>query len=342
MRYYEVRIIGEVYVELTSSKLYPRGLINLLFKWTFREGFSSTLFHLGIIGAILTAVILEFSRWINLGWSLTWTHGLFGLFVILGGIPALLRYLLNRYSRLVYGIMLFADFVLLCVVAFSGLMITLTTSGIIPPTPLPWPMIHVISAYIWLLVSFFGYGAVRHAFATLILRLKDMETENVSLLRSACARCGRCVEACVEFTGRAERDSPAFKTFKLIENYGLFGRKPLPKESINAIRKDLLTICTWCQMCTSVCPIAWNRTGLIRYFAFKVGYVANEYKTMLEQVYTTGLAQPLLESEIKKRLKLNLPELTTAPPNEYKAIMDETGFSRRVGLSGEGGRENVS
>ncbi|HDJ66178.1 MAG TPA: hypothetical protein ENF33_00475 [Nitrososphaeria archaeon] len=334
--------MSEVFAEITSSKLYPRGLIELLFRWTFRKGFSSTLFHLGMIGAILTAVLLEFSRWINLGWALTWTHGLFGLLVILGGIPALLKCLLDKYSRLVYGMMLFIDFILLCIVMFSGFMITLTTLGMIPPTPTPWPMIHVLSAYIWILVSLLGNGAIRHAFATLILRLKGMETENINLLKSACAKCGRCVEACVEFTGRAVEDSPAYKTFKLLENYGAFSKKPISNELIDAIRNDLLTICTWCQMCTSVCPIAWNRTGLIRYFAFKTGYVAKEYKTMLKQVYETGSAQPLLESEVKRRLKLKLPEIPAIPIKEYKVIMDETNFSRAAGLLNMEGEKDVS
>ncbi|MCD6125645.1 MAG: hypothetical protein J7J19_01395 [Thaumarchaeota archaeon] len=334
--------MSEVFAEITSFKFRPRGLLEVLFVWTFRGGFSSTLFHLGMIGGLLTAVLLEFSRWINLGWALTWTHGLFGVLMILGGIPALLRYLWRKYSRLVYGVMLYVDFILLCIVMFSGFMITLTTFGILPPAPTPWPMLHVVSSYIWLLVSLLGNGAVRHAFATLILRFKGMETENVSLLKSACAKCGRCVEACVEFTGRAERDSPAFKTFKLIENYGAFGKRPLPNELVDVIRNDLLTICTWCQMCTSVCPIAWNRTGLIRYFAFKNGYVAKEYETMLKQVYTTGSAQPLLESEVKRRSRLGLPEIATIPVKEYKVIMDETNFSKGVGLLNKGDEKDVS
>lgn len=150
------------------------------------------------------------------------------------------------------------------VIAITGILQALPVFGFIPvdsfaPYSLQWiASIHVTTIYLWIVVSLFLGGAVRHALATFLWRFTspDKRPAIFSTFSDACGRCGRCVEVCplYEATNGAETEAPVLKLRKYFRK---LATKSLSVAEIRSIAEQT-AVCTLCCLCVGVCPFSFN------------------------------------------------------------------------------------
>src|SRR5208337_4409200 len=149
---------------------------------------------------------------------ISWSHGVTGIFLIVGGVGFVLRYLRNASFRLACGRTFYVDFPFLLVIGVTGILQALAVFGLMPivgftSTSLQWVVsLHVTIIYIWLVASLFLGGSVRHGLATVVWTRTDPEKKHSLFLTfsDACGRCGRCVEFCAfhDLTGGGKVEAP--------------------------------------------------------------------------------------------------------------------------------------
>lgn len=156
-----------------TSKL--PGLVELLIKKTFAVAFFSTVFHIGMVVALMSGIILEilyqtglasaFGSW---GWLFTWFHGAFGLIAAIGFVGVLYRFNTNRFITPTTGKMFCVDATFIGVICASGAVLLLRMLDILPGLWGWETTLHLVSVIAWLLVSLFGGGLVAHALSSIV------------------------------------------------------------------------------------------------------------------------------------------------------------------------------
>jgi ferredoxin len=217
--------------------------------------------------SLITGILMEIMYFTGLsgvlqgwGWTVTWTHGLFGVATTVGFLGILTRFARNESFRLASGKMFYVDAVLLAVISISGLILLLEIFGILPAASGWWTTIHLTSVIGWLIISLFGGGLVAHAVATLVYRFTDRRSPAAfRAFNSACAGCGRCVEVCPLYeasNGRRE-EAPALKVrqyLKAFKNGASLG-------DLKAMVEDVY-VCALCGLCVGVCPYSFRHYDL--------------------------------------------------------------------------------
>jgi ferredoxin len=279
---------------LSSLQLKKPGLLELLFRRSLTVGPSDFLFHFGVWGSVITGLIMESAFLVNgvadyfagMGGLLSWVHGITGLFILAGGIGFIVRYIRNPFFRLAYGRVFFLDLAFLGALAAAGTMHALPVFGFTPVssfflfTPaimqaLPASFtsvmfyyirgagtIHVLLVFSFVVVSFLGGGAVRHAVGSIAWRLTDPESKPTSAMvfRDACGKDGRCVEVC-----------PAFEAFngnimeapviKLRKYYEIQRSRKLTPSEVRYVSEQM-AVCAQCNLCAGVCPYSFNYVAM--------------------------------------------------------------------------------
>ena len=257
---------------LSSFELNKPGLLELLFKRSFTVGMADYAFHVGLYGSIATGALMEISNLIpafaglfdGLGWLVSWLHGVTGVFIVVGGLGFVLRYLRSPSFRLACGRTFYVDFPFLLVIGSTGILQALAVFGLMPivgftSTSLQWvASIHVMSIYGWIVASLFLGGAVRHGLATVVWRLSSTEKKHSLFLTfsDACGRCGRCVEFCAyhELRGGGKVEAPVLKLRRYSK---MIANRSLPVSEVKALTEHIAA-CTMCGLCTGVCPFSFN------------------------------------------------------------------------------------
>lgn len=256
--------------KLTSLTLKAPGLWELLVKRTSIVSLFSTTFHIGMVTALITGIILEimyfthfsvvFQGW---GWVITWIHGIVGLIATIGFIGVLRRFSTNKFFRLASGKVFYVDAAFIAIVAVSGIILLLEIVGLLAATTGWMSTIHISAVIVWLIVSLFAGGMVAHAVATIVYRLNVKRARSSAAtfhaFSSACAKCGKCVEICPLYeasNGRLE-EAPALKVRKYLNLL----RKGLPPEELKAIVEDVY-VCALCGLCVAVCPYSFRHYDL--------------------------------------------------------------------------------
>ncbi len=253
--------------KLLSLNLKKPGLTSLLVQKTFLVNPLSTLFHVGMVGALITGIIMEilyFSSWGAIlnggGRVITWMHGGMGLLTAIGFMGVLARFSGSRSFRVASGRMFYVDAVLICVIAVSGLDLLLSILGILPAASGWASTIHVTGTMVWLLVSLFGGGFVSHAVGTVAYRFTNGHSPAAfQTFSSACSRCGKCVEVCPEYeagNGLPEQ-APALKVRRYLKQYQ---GSALPSERKAIV--EHVYLCALCGLCVGVCPYAFRHYDL--------------------------------------------------------------------------------
>ncbi len=257
---------------LSSFDLSKPGLLALLFNRSVIVGMADYIFHIGLYGSIITGAITEISNFVpgfagifgGLGWLISWSHGVTGVLLVVGGAGFVAKYFMNRYFRLAYGRIFFLDLAFMLAIAITGTLQALAVFGLMQVNsftayPLTWAAsIHVTIIYAWIVVSLFVGGAVRHALATVMWRtLSPGRKEAIFLTFSdACGRCGRCVEVCplYEAMDGARVEAPVLKLRKY---FRMVATGSLAAGEIKSIAEQT-TVCTLCGLCAGVCPFSFN------------------------------------------------------------------------------------
>jgi len=263
--------------KLSSLQAKKPGLLQLLFSRSFTVGLSDFAFHLGLWGNIITGIIMEVPYLLNgtadvfggNGWIISWIHGITGLLILLGGIGLVIRYARNPFFRLAYGKVFFVDLAFLVPIGAVGLVQFLEVFGFITAVGFTTPglafygTLHLLLIYIWLVVSFFAGGAVRHGIATLYWRFTKPETgTNTLSFASACGRCGRCVEVCPAYEA-FNRDPMEAPVLKLRKYYQIRRTRKLTPTEVRYVSEQMAT-CTECNLCAGVCPFSFNYVAMYR------------------------------------------------------------------------------
>jgi ferredoxin len=263
---------------LSSFNQSKPGLLALLFKRSFMVSMADYTFHIGLYGSIITGAIAELSNLVpgfanifgGFGWLISWSHGITGFLLIVGGAGFLTRYVKSPHFRLAYGRIFYLDILFMLVIAVTGVLQALAVFGLIPvysflAYPFRWvASIHVTMIYTWIVASFFLGGAVRHAVATVMWRLTSPENKHAisSTFSDACGRCGRCVEVCplYEATSGAEVEAPVLKLKKY---YKMIASGTLPISEVKSIAEQT-AVCTMCGLCVGVCPFSFNFVNMYK------------------------------------------------------------------------------
>jgi ferredoxin len=257
---------------LSSFDLAKPGFLTLLFKRSFIVGMSDFAFHIGLFGSIITGAIMELANLIpgvanlfnGLGWLISWSHGVTGVLLVVGGAGFLTRYARNRHFRLAYGRIFYLDLLFIAVITITGTLQGLAVFGIIPVVgftayPFEWSAsLHIAMIYLWIVLSLFFGGAMKQAVAAVAWRLTSPENKRSTFLTfsDACGRCGRCVEVCplYEATGEADIEAPVLKLRKY---FGIVASRSLYPSEIRSIAEQT-AVCTMCGLCVGVCPFSFN------------------------------------------------------------------------------------
>ena len=257
---------------LSSFQLNKPGLLSLLFKRSFVVSNADYVFHLGLYGSIITGAIAEIANLVSgfgelfngMGWLISWSHGVTGIFLIVGGLGFVARYFKNPHFRLAYGRIFFLDLLFMLTIAVTGTLQALAVFGLIPVDsfiayPFRWvASIHVMAIYAWIVVSLSLGGAVKHALATVMWRLTGPEQKHAVSMAfiDACGRCGRCVEVCPLYEAMDGSDVEA-PVLKLRRYFRMITTKSLPASEIKSIVEQTAA-CTLCGLCAGVCPFSFN------------------------------------------------------------------------------------
>jgi ferredoxin len=254
---------------LTSITGRPPGLVALLARRTTQVSPLSAVFHIGMVTAVITGILLEILYLTGLsgitqgwGWIVTWTHGLLGIATFVGFIGVLARFASNRFFRVAAGRMFYVDGAFIAVASVSGLKLLLSIVGLWPAASGWEATVHVISVIVWLIVSLFGGGLVAHALATVVYRFNVKGARSVASFQafnSACARCGKCVEVCPLYQASNERpqEAPALKVRRYLNVF----RKGAPLNELKSMAEDIY-MCALCGLCVSVCPYSFRHYDL--------------------------------------------------------------------------------
>jgi ferredoxin len=264
---------------LSSFNLTKPGLLTLLFRRSFIVGMSDFTFHIGLFGSIITGGIMEFSNlapWFaaffnGYGWLISWSHGVTGVFLVIGGAGFVARYVRNRYFRLAYGKTFYLDLAFMVTIAVTGTLQALAVFGLLPvvgftPYPFEWAAsIHVTMIYAWAVLSLFLGGAAKQAVAAVAWRLTSPANKHATFLTfsDACGRCGRCAEVCplYEATGGADVEAPVLKLRKY---FRMVAKGSLPASEVKSIAEQT-TVCTLCGLCAGVCPFSFNFVDMYKW-----------------------------------------------------------------------------
>jgi ferredoxin len=256
---------------LSSLHAKKPGLLQLLFTRSFSVGLSDFAFHFGLWGNIITGIIMEVPFLLagtadvfgGNGWVISWIHGITGLFILAGGIGLVIRYFRNPFFRVAYGKVFFLDLAFLVPIAAVGIVQALEVFGFVSIVSFGTPgfalygSLHLLLIYVWLVVSFFAGGAVRHGIATLYWRFTKAETVTDMLaFSSACGKCGRCVEVCPAYEA-FDKDPMEAPVLKLRKYYQIRRTRKLTPDEIRYVSEQMAT-CTQCNLCAGVCPFSFN------------------------------------------------------------------------------------
>jgi ferredoxin len=243
------------------------GLFRLLIERTFLVGASSTVFHVGIVVALLTGAMMEIlfqtgSAGLLHGWggTITWAHSIFGLATAIGFVGIVARFIKNPFFRLASGRMAYVDGTFMVVVSVTGLLLLGELTGILAAEPSWLAPIHLVCAIAWLIVSLFGGGLVAHAVATVVYRFSEADSPAAfRAFSSACASCGKCVEVCPLYaaSGGRPEESPARK----VRHYLTVFRKGAPAATLKAMAEEIYA-CALCGLCVAVCPYSFRHYDL--------------------------------------------------------------------------------
>jgi len=263
--------------KLSSLQAKKPGILQLLFSRSFTVGLSDFVFHFGLWGNIITGIIMEIPYLLNgvssvfggNGWILTWIHGITGLFILAGGIGLVIRYVRNPFFRLAYGRVFFVDLAFLFPIAAVGLVQLFAVFGFVTAVGFTTPILayfgvlHLLLIYVWLVVSFFAGGAVRHGIATLYWRFTKPDSGTSMLsFASACGRCGRCVEVCPTYEA-FNKDPMEAPVLKLRKYYQIRRSRKLTPTEVRYVSEQMAT-CTECNLCAGVCPFSFNYVAMYR------------------------------------------------------------------------------
>jgi len=242
----------------------PLGLLEMLFKWSYKTYPDILVFHLGMLGELVTGALIELSSIFGGGWILSWIHGGFGAILIVGGLAILMRYLTSKPFRLASDPMIIIDTLFVAVISVSGTFMSLVNLGFMEPAQNPWPLIHVVSVYLWFVISLFGGGAARHAVGLLIWRISGKDSSNIELARNACMKCGECIKVCSKVTKKDYEETPVARIRDLLMNYELLFESPQSSDVKRIIDETIYGDCRWCKLCTRSCPIAWDKPEMLK------------------------------------------------------------------------------
>ena len=253
--------------KLSSLNLKKPGLASLLVQKTFLVNPLSALFHVGMVGVLITGIIMEIlyvSSWGSIlnggGWVITWMHGGLGLLTAVGFMGVLARFAGSRSFRVASGRMFYVDAVLIGVIAVSGLDLLLRILGILPAASGWESTIHITATMVWLLVSLFGGGLVSHAVGTVAYRFTDGHSPAaLQTFSSACSRCGKCVEVCPEYeaSNGLPEQAPALKVRRYLKQFQ-DNASPAERKAI----VEHVYACALCGLCVGVCPYAFRHYDL--------------------------------------------------------------------------------
>jgi ferredoxin len=264
--------IGGGFVEMASPKkeqfsfpsfdLTKPGLVALLFRRSFLVGIADYMFHIGLYGSIITGAITEIANFIpgfagifdGLGWLISWTHGVTGVLLVVGGLGFVTRYFRNKYFKLAYGKLFYLDLLFMLIIAITGTLQALAVFGLIQVysfVAYPWQWaasIHVSAIYVWIVVSLFLGGAVRHALATVVWRFTSPEkTAIFTTFSDACGSCGRCLAIC-------PRGAPILTLRRYAR---IAAARTISAAQIKSLTEELAG-CRLCGICTAACPFSFN------------------------------------------------------------------------------------
>jgi ferredoxin len=261
--------------KLSSLHAQKPGLLSLLFSRSFTVGLSDFVFHLGLWGNIITGLVMEVPFMLagtadvfgGYGWLFAWIHGITGILILAGGIGLVLRYMRNPFFRVAYGKVFFVDLVFLVPIALVGLVQAIEVFGFVSlvdfgvPAYAYFGSLHLLLIYVWLVVSFFAGGAVRHGIATLYWRVTKTDTgTNMLAFASACGRCGRCLEVCPTYEA-FNHDPMEAPVLKLRKYYQIHRGRGLTPAEVRYVSEQMAT-CTQCNLCAGVCPFSFNYVGM--------------------------------------------------------------------------------
>jgi NAD-dependent dihydropyrimidine dehydrogenase PreA subunit len=268
--------------KLTSLQLKPPGLIELLLKRSFIVSASDFVFHFGMIGLFLTALVMELANLVQgfsslfagYGWVITRLHGITGAILLVGGVVYVYRYFSNRFFRIAYGRIFYVDLAFLGAIGVLGITQSLQTWGFTPATE--GLQLKIILVYSWLLVSLVGGGAVRHLLGTIGWRVFSITGAMPAIYYSfsdGCGKCGKCIEVCPLYEAHGERDedAPALKLRKYLK---MLATQKLSLTQVKRVAEDVY-VCTLCGLCVGVCPYSFP---YVSFYKDLLKYVNSLYK----------------------------------------------------------------
>jgi len=132
-----------------------------------------------------------------------------------------------------------------------------------------------------------------------------------------CFQCGTCTSSCP-----TARFASSYRPRHIIRMAQL-GLREL------VLSSSALWLCTACFTCTDRCPQGVEVSSVLRVlrnFAVSEGFVPEAYKSMMENIMTTGYAYKILGSRLKRRSLLGLPPLPSGNAEALRKI------SRILGL----------
>ncbi|OKY78013.1 MAG: Fe-S oxidoreductase subunit, GlpC family [Candidatus Methanohalarchaeum thermophilum] len=254
-------------IELSSLTQEEPGLLELMTKRIINVSYFSFIFHVGVIFAILTGILISVFAVVpgitkslgGMGWVISWGHAILGIILIIGLIGVLGRYSLNKSFRKAYGKYFYFFLFSLLILSITGIISTLKLFEILPLSYGLFPVVHGIVAYGWLIGSgLILKGSVRHGFASVYRSLGKKPKEKTTFT-DACAMCGKCIEVCPNYNALEEdEEAPAYKVRRYLDKVS---SGKIPKEELKTQIEDVY-VCSLCGLCVGVCPYSYDHVDL--------------------------------------------------------------------------------